>query len=75
MVAMLLVSLLTRAPDPERIAGMIWSPRMAALPAAERERHRGVRSLLLWWAGFVGLMAALYAYLFWFQFFGPAKGL
>lgn len=75
MAAMVVVSLLTRPPEPERIAGIIWSPRMAALPEAERRRHRGVRSLFLWWAVFVGLMAALYGYMFWFQFFGPAKGL
>ena len=75
LAAMVVVSLLTRPPAPEKIAGIIWSPRMAALPEAERQRYRGVRSLLLWWAVFVGLMAALYAYMFWFQFFGPAKGL
>ena len=46
-----------------------------ALPEAERRSHGGARSLFLWWAIFVGLMAALYAYMFWFQFFGPAKGL
>jgi SSS family solute:Na+ symporter len=75
MAAMVIVSLLTRAPEPEKLAGIIWSPRMAALPTGERQRYRGVRSLLLWWGSFVGLMAALYAYLFWFQFCGPAKGL
>ena len=48
---------------------------MAALPEAERRIYGGVRSLFFWWALFVGLMAALYAYMFWFQFYGPAKGL
>ena len=75
LAAMVIVSWLTRPPDPEKIAGIIWSPRMAALPESERHRYTGVRSLFLWWAVFVGLMAALYAYMFWFQFFGPAKGL
>ncbi|MFA6543117.1 MAG: sodium/solute symporter [Limisphaerales bacterium] len=75
ILAMFVVSLLTRPPAPEKLAGIIWSPSMAALPEAERLKHRGLRSLFLWWAVFVGLMAALYAYMIWFQFFGPAKGL
>ena len=47
----------------------------AEVPEAERRIYGGVRSLFFWWALFVGLMAALYAYMFWFQFYGPAKGL
>jgi len=69
------VSLVTRAPSPEQLKGIIWSPAMAALPDAEKQKHRGLRSLFLWWAIFVGLMVALYAYMIWFQFAGPAKGL
>ncbi len=75
MAAMVLVSLLTPPPAPEKLRGILWSPRMAALPDGERERNRGIRSLFFWWAIFAGLMVALYAYMFWFQFFGPAKGL
>jgi solute:Na+ symporter, SSS family len=75
MVLMVLVSLLTRAPSPEQIAGMVWSPKMAALPGEERRQHKGLRSLFFWWALFAGLITVLYAYLFWFQFLGPAKGL
>ena len=67
MTLMVAVSLLGAAPDPARLKGIIWSPRMAALPAAERERNGGVRSLFLWWGLFVALMAALYAYFIWFQ--------
>ena len=75
MGAMVVISLFTRAPSAAQIEGIIWSPKLAALPEDERRRHGGIRSLFLWWAVFVGLMAALYAYFFWFQFFGPAKGL
>jgi SSS family solute:Na+ symporter len=74
IIAMIAVSLFTRPPAPEKIAGIIWSPSMAKLPDADRHKHSGLRSLFLWWAIFVGLMAALYAYMMWFQFFGPAKG-
>ncbi len=75
LAAMVIVSLLTAPPAPEKIEGIIWSPRMAALPEEERRRHRGIRSLFFWWATFVGLMIALYAYMIWFQFWGPAKGM
>jgi SSS family solute:Na+ symporter len=75
ILVMIVVSLVTRPPVPEKIAGIIWSPSMAALPEEDRRKHRGLRSLFLWWAVFVGLMAVLYAYMIWFQFFGPAKGL
>jgi len=75
MALMVVISLVTRAPAASQIAGIIWSPKMAALPETERRIYGGVRSLFFWWALFVGLMAALYAYMFWFQFFGPAKGL
>jgi solute:Na+ symporter, SSS family len=74
IIAMIVVSLFTRPPAPEKIAGIIWSPSMAALPK-EGQQHRGLSSLFLWWSIFVGLMVALYAYMIWFQFFGPAKGL
>jgi hypothetical protein len=50
---------------------MIWSWQQAALPETERGRNRGVRNLFLWWSIFIGLMAALYAYVIWFQFRGP----
>lgn len=75
ILAMIVVSLFTRPPAPEQLEGIIWSPSMAALPESEKQKHRGLRSLFLWWAVFVGLMAALYAYMMWFQFWGPAKGL
>jgi SSS family solute:Na+ symporter len=73
MVLMVVISLRTPPPDPERIKGMIWTWKAAALPASERERNRGLRNLFLWWAIFIGIMAALYAYVIWFQFWGPGS--
>ena len=60
-----------RPPDPERIRGIIWSWDVAKLPESERERNRGIRNLLLWWSIFIGIMAALYVYVIWFQYGGP----
>jgi SSS family solute:Na+ symporter len=73
LVLMVVISWFTPPPNPERIRGIIWSWKMAALPQAERERNRGLRNLFLWWAIFIGLMAALYAYVIWFQYAGPAR--
>jgi SSS family solute:Na+ symporter len=69
------ISLFTKAPDPERIRGMIWSWNVARMPESERERNRGVRNLFLWWAIFIGMMLAVYLYMAWFQFFGPAASI
>jgi solute:Na+ symporter, SSS family len=68
MVLLIVISLLTSPPDPERTKGIIWTWKAAALPEAERQRNRGVRNLFLWWAIFIGLMALLYTYMIWFQF-------
>jgi solute:Na+ symporter, SSS family len=73
MVLLVLVSYLTHAPAPEKIKGIIWSWKVAALPASERERNRGWRNLLLWWTIFIVIMAGLYAYVIWFQFRGPGS--
>ncbi len=70
MGLLVVVSLFTRPPDAERIRGIIWSWDVAKLPESERERNRGIRNLLLWWAIFIGIMAALYVYVIWFQYGG-----
>ncbi|MEW5977345.1 MAG: sodium/solute symporter [Acidobacteriota bacterium] len=71
MVLMILVSYLTPAPDRRITEGMTWSWRSARLPETERSRNQGLRNLFLWWGAFVGLMAMLYGYVIWFQFWGP----
>ena len=73
MLLLVVLSLVTEPPAPEKIKGIIWSWHSAKLPESERERNRGLRNLFLWWCIFIGLMAALYAYMMWFQFWGPAS--
>jgi hypothetical protein len=75
MVLMVIVSLLTKAPDPQSVEEIIWSRQRARLPKAERERNHGIRSLFLWWAIFIGIMAALYVNIIWFQYGGPGAAL
>jgi SSS family solute:Na+ symporter len=74
MVLLIVLSLATKPPDSAKTAGIIWSWKVTKLPDAERQRNRGLRNLLLWWCIFIGLMAALYAYIMWFQFAGPGSG-
>ncbi len=71
MLLLVVISFFTKAPDPERTRGIIWSWSVAKMPEAERERNRGVRNLFLWWSIFIGMMLAVYLYMAWFQFAGP----
>jgi len=71
MFLMVTVSLLTRRPKPEQTQGIIWSVAAAKLPAAERERNRGMRNFALWWLIYIGIVAIGYGFIIWFQFWGP----
>lgn len=71
MVVMIATSLLTPAPEPEKIKGIIWSPAYAPLPRAERERYRGWKDLRIWWLIFVGVILAIYSFFLWFRFQHP----
>ena len=71
IILLVVISYFTKAPDPERIRGIIWSWKVARLPDSERHRNRGFRNLFMWWLIFIGIMAALYGFMFWFQFWGP----
>ena len=53
MLVMIVVSLLTKPPPPEKIDGIIWSPHYAKLPLELRQKYRGWRDYRIWWAVFV----------------------
>jgi solute:Na+ symporter, SSS family len=72
VLLLVVISLCTKAPDPERTRGIIWSWSVAKMPESERERNRGIRNLFLWWSIFIAMMLAAYLYMAWFQFAGPA---
>ncbi len=73
LALLVLLSLVTEPPTPEKLKGIVWTWRVAQLPESERGRNRGVRNLFFWWCLFLVIMAALYAYLMWFQFAGPGR--
>ena len=74
MLLLVVVSLFTRPPAPEKTQGIIWSWEAAKLPESERFRNRGLRNLFLWWILFLVLMAALYAFFIWFQYSNRSGG-
>jgi SSS family solute:Na+ symporter len=68
MVLMIVVSLLTTPPPPEKTDGIIWNRSFLQLPPEERERYRGWKDFRIWWALFVVIILAIYAWFAWWQF-------
>lgn len=54
------VSLMTRPKPAEELAGLIWTPDSLQLPAAIREKSRGLRSPALWWAIVTAMVGYMY---------------
>lgn len=68
MLTMIVISLLTKAPPPEKTDGIIWSPQYAKLPKALWEKYHGWKDYRIWWAVFVLSILSIYGFFFWFQF-------
>lgn len=71
MGVMIVVSLSTLAPTEEKIRGIIWNRRYAALPPEEQQRHRGWQDFRVWWLLFVAILLAIYGFFAWFRFQHP----
>lgn len=71
LVLMVVVSFFTSPPPDEVVNKIVWSKSFLRLPLAERASSTGLRSPLLWWGVLVCVALALYAYMIWFQFWGP----
>ena len=68
MAVMIVVSLLTEPPPPEKTDGIIWSPSYAKLPEELRRKYGGWKDYRIWWAIFVASILSIYGTFFWFQF-------
>ena len=68
MLTMIVISLLTAPPPPEKTDGIIWSPQYAKLPPDLWAKYRGWKDYRIWWAIFVACILSIYALFFWFQF-------
>jgi len=73
MAVMIVASLLTARPAPEQVEGIIWSWRIARMPADLREKYSGLKDYRLWWAGFVVIILVIYAAFLWFRFQHPIR--
>lgn len=71
MIVMIATSLATRPPDKDKVEGIIWSPRYAALPPKERLRYSGWRELRIWWLLFISIVLSIYGFFLWFRFQHP----
>jgi SSS family solute:Na+ symporter len=73
MIVMIVVSLLTKPPPPEKTDGIIWSPKYAELPLALKQRYHGWADYRIWWAIFVLAIWAIYGFFLWWRFQHPAS--
>jgi SSS family solute:Na+ symporter len=73
LFVMIVASLLTSPPPPEKVEGIIWSPRYARLPPELRERYGGLKDFRIWWLGFVLSILAIYGFFLWWRFQYPAS--
>ncbi len=73
MGVMIVTSLMTAPPGPEKTTGIIWSARYAALPEDQRRRYSGLKDWRLWWLLFVGIVLSIYGFFLWFRFQHPVK--
>src|SRR5688572_16975171 len=72
MGVMIVASLLTKPPPPEKIDGVIWNRNYAKLPLELSRRYSGIRDYRIWWAGFVLSILAIYGFFIWWRFRYPA---
>jgi SSS family solute:Na+ symporter len=72
MIVMIVASLLTKPPPPEKTEGIIWSPRYARLPPELSQRYSGLMDFRIWWLGFVLSILAIYGFFLWWRFQHPA---
>jgi len=59
---MIITSLLTAPPPKEKVEGIIWNKSYLSLPPEEQEKYRGFKDWRIWWAIFVSLILAIYAF-------------
>jgi solute:Na+ symporter, SSS family len=73
MGVMIVTSLLTAPPPPEKTEGIIWTARYAALPPDQRARYSGLKDWRLWWLLFVGTVLSIYGFFLWLRLQHPVQ--
>jgi solute:Na+ symporter, SSS family len=60
MIACVVVSLLTPAAPDEQLKGLIWTVDSLKMPPEQREKYRGLRRPVLWWAIITAVVVFFY---------------
>jgi len=71
MIVMIASSLRTAAPAPEKVEGIIWSPRYAMLPQKLQAMYGGWKDFRVWWLLLVITCLSIYGFFLWFRFQHP----
>ena len=71
MSVMILTSMMTDPPPPEKTNGIIWTPKYAALPIALKTQYSGWQDFRIWWLLFVGIVLSIYGFFIWFRLQHP----
>lgn len=69
MTVMIVTSLVTSPPSPDRVNGIIWNRSYLSLPPAERLKYSGWKDFRIWWLLFVLSVLSIYGFFVWFNFF------
>jgi len=67
MIVMIVTSLLTVPPPPDKVNQIIWNRGYLNLPPAERAQYRCWKNFILWWALFVAIVLSIYGFFLWFS--------
>jgi SSS family solute:Na+ symporter len=68
MAVMIITSLGTSPPPPERVDDIIWNRSYLSLPPAQRLQYSGWKDFRIWWLIFVLSVLSIYGFFLWFTF-------
>lgn len=71
MAVMIFTSLLTAPPPREKTEGIIWNKSYLTLPPDVQMKYTGLKDWRIWWALFVGIVLAIYAFFLWYRLQHP----
>ena len=71
MAVMVPTALLSAPPPKEKTEGIIWNKSYLSLPPEEQNKYRGLKDWRVWWALFVAIVLAIYAFFLWYRFRHP----
>jgi len=71
VIVMVVTSLLTKPPDPEKVKNIIWNRHYAMLPPEEQAKYSGWKDFRIWWLLFISIVLIIYGTFLWYRFQHP----